>query len=151
MLFEKITADLKDSLKSGEAVRVSTLRFLLSALKNKEIEKRSSRLPKELTEAEVAEVIRKQVKTHQESIEAFRKGQREDLVRKEELELTLLESYLPRQMKEAEIMIAVKEIIDNKTISDFGAVMKEVMGSLKGKADGATVARVVKEMMAEKQ
>lgn len=153
MLQEKLNADLKEALKTGDTLKVSTLRFLLAAVHNREIELRGS--GKKLTDEEILGVIGKQVKQHRESVESFEKGGRPELVEKEKAELAILQSYLPQQLGEEEIRSRVKEAIEQSAFAkasadrlsnkDMGTVMKAVMPPLKGQADGAVVRRVVEE------
>ena len=147
-LRETINQDLISSLKSRDTEKVAALRFLISAIKYKEVDKKS-----DLTDAEIIDVIGKQVKTHKESIESFKKGNRTDLVAKEESELVLLESYLPARMSEGEIKDLVtkklSELRNQNQAVDFGTLMKAVMADLKGKADGAVVKSVVEEILKE--
>src|SRR5574342_125813 len=97
-LREKIDADTKDALKSGAKEKVSTLRMLNAALKNKQIDKR-----RPLTEEEVIETVRSLIKQRRDSIEQFAKGGRQDLVDKETAEVAVLETYLPKQMGQEEL------------------------------------------------
>lgn len=147
MLLEKIKTDLKTALKEKNEVTISTLRFLLAAIHNKEIElnKRGK-----LTDDEVTGVVRLQVKQHKESIEAYQKGKREDLVKKEKQELAILRKYLPQELpvKELEKIISqtIKEV-GAKSPADFGKVMGAVMGKVKGRAEGKAVAETVKKLL----
>ncbi len=146
---EKIESDFKKALKDKEKVVISTLRMVKSALHNKEIEKKGEKLQ----DAEVIKVIAKQVQEHQDSIEQFTKGKREDLVEKESRELEILKRYLPKQLSEEEIVNVVKKIIaecDAKNKSDFGKVMKAVMASLRGRADGKAVSQIVSAQLESK-
>lgn len=149
MLLEKIKNDLKAALKEKDELVVSTLRFLLSAIHNKEIELKKRG---KLSDEEVIGVIRKQVKEHQESIEAFQKGKREDLVEKEKKELAILNKYLPQQLSSKELKKIIKEVIGETGAvgeKDFGKVMGVVMGEVKGRAEGKTVAEVVKQQLSK--
>lgn len=133
-------------MKSKDAEKVSTLRFLISAIKYKEVDKKS-----DLVDAEVLEVISKQVKTHKESIESFRKGGREEMAQKEEAELKILQSYLPAQMGEGEVRDLVtkklEELRNQGQTVDFGMLMKASMVDLKGKADGRLVKVIVESVL----
>jgi len=147
MLFKRIQDDLKTALKNKDKLTVSTLRFLISAIHNKEIEllKRGR-----LSDDEVILVIRQQVKQHQESIEAFQKGKRDDLAQKEAKELKILSKYLPQDFSPKELKKIVKKVIDQMGVigeKDFGKVMGVVMGKVKGRAEGKTVAEVVKQQL----
>ncbi len=138
----KIESDFKSALKRGDKTAVSTLRMLKSAIHNKEIEKRGQ----ELQDGEVLKIVGKQVQQHQESIEQFTKGKRQELVDKETKELEILKNYLPRQLSSEEITNIVKKTIIEvgaKEKSDFGKVMKPVMTELAGKADGKLVGQIV--------
>lgn len=147
MLLEKIKTDLKTALKEKNEITASTLRFLLADIHNKEIELKKRG---KLSDDEVVAVIRKQVKEHQESIEAYKKGKREDLVEKEEKELAILRKYLPQELSFKELERIVKETIKEisaKSPADFGKVMGIVMGRVKGRAEGKEVAKLVKEKL----
>ena len=106
-MMQKIEDDFKQALKNKEGLVVSTLRMLKSALHNKEIEKRGE----QLTEAEVVKVISKQIKQREDSIEQFKKGQRQELVEKETGECEILKRYLPKQLSQKEVEEVVKKII----------------------------------------
>ncbi len=144
---EKIKADLTGVLKAGDAVSALTLRYLLAEVHNAEIAKGKDAV---LTEEELVQVLQKQAKQRRESIEAYQKGGREDLVVKEQRELKVIQSYLPEQMGEEEIQKIVEEAVSAigaSGIQDMGKVMSEVMAKVKGKADGSVVSRLVKEKL----
>ncbi len=142
---EKIMADLKEAMKSKDMDKVSTLRLLLSEIKNKEIDKRG-----ELTDEEIYAVIQKSVKQRKESIEQYRSGGREDLVEKEQKELEILEKYLPEQLSEDELERIIDEAIketEATTLKDLGKVMRVVMPKVKGRADGKLVNEMVRKKL----
>ncbi len=144
---EKIKADLTEVLKAGDAVSALTLRYLLAEVHNAEIAKGKDAV---LTEEELVQVLQKQAKQRRESIEAYQKGDREDLVVKEQRELEVIQSYLPEQMGEEEIRKIVEEAVSAigaSGIQDMGKTMSEVMAKVKGKADGSVVSRLVKEKL----
>ena len=144
-LFFKITQDLTLALKQKDEAKVSTLRLLIASLENARIAKGS-----ELIDEEILAEIATDAKRHKESIEAFRQGERADLVAKEEKELAILQEYLPQQMTEGDIAKIVDEVIiaiGASGLSDMGKVMAQVMPKFKGKADGAQVSRIVKEKL----
>ncbi len=146
-LFEKIKRDLEKALKEKDVGRVSTLRFLIAQIQNREIElnKRG-----QLSDEEVVEVIRKQAKKHQESIEAYQKGRRNDLVKKEKGELKILNTYLPQKLSSQNLEKIISQTIEEvgaKGPEDFGKGMGAVMGKVKGRADGQEVAKLVKEKL----
>lgn len=145
-LREKISLDLKNALRDRRVIDLSVLRMLQSAIRNKEIEKKKGDTG--LADEEVIEVIVSEIKKRREAIDGYMKGQRQDLVDKENAELVVLISYMPRQMGEAEIREEAKRAIDEagaKTSQDMGKVMKILMLRLKGKADGGLVNKIVKE------
>ncbi len=144
-LKEQLTQDMKSAMKQKDRIRLGTIRLLRSAIKNREIE-----LREELNDEEVIKVISTSVKQHKESIEQFKKGGREELVKKEQAELKILESYLPQQMSEAEINALVQEAIEavNATsMKDMGKVMKYIMPKTQGRADGKMINQQVKAQL----
>jgi uncharacterized protein len=143
---DKIRGDLKEALKQHNSVRVSTLRLLLSNIKNAEIAQQQP-----LDEDKVLDVIVKEVNRHRESIEAFKQGNRNDLVAQEEEELSILTEYLPKQMTREEIMAVAQQVIQAvgaQGIRDKGKVMSQLMPQLKGKASGREISNVVSELIA---
>lgn len=146
MLQDKINKDLVEALKAKDNAKISTLRMLNSAIHNAAIAKR----PKELEEPDILDVIAKQIKQHSESIEQFKKGNRQDLVDKETKELEILKSYMPQQMNEEEITKAAQEAIAGLGPEDkknMGKVMKLIMPKTKGRADGKLVSDIVKKCL----
>lgn len=145
MLLEQISKDVVSSMKAGDQVRVGTLRYLLSEIKKYEIDTYPPATNKHVTDEDVLKIIRRQVKTHRESIEAFRQGKREDLVLKETEELKILESFLPKELTDNEI----RSIVTSKAkgINNFGQVMGIVMKEISGRAGGERVAEIVKELL----
>ena len=144
-LYDDILADLKKSMKEQDKVRLSVLRGLKSAIKNKQVE-----LRKELTDDQIRAVISSEIKKGKEAIDKFGQGSRYDLVEKEEAELTVLSSYLPPQLSTEEIKGIVTEAIEEISASspkDLGRVMKSVMPKLAGRADGREVNRIARELL----
>ena len=145
-LKDKIQETLKGALKRQQGVEVSTLRLLLSEIRYAEIAQQ-----KPADDGKVLDVIAREAKRRRESIEAFRKGNRSDLVEQEEAELAILMSYLPKQMSREEIVAAAREVMDMvgaKGPSDKGRVMAQLMPQLKGKADGREVSEIISELLA---
>ncbi len=145
-LYERIEADLKASLKKQDSVRLSTLRMLLAAIRNLEIEKKVARLE----DPDIIQTIQKQIKQRRDSIEQFGKGGRQDLVDKEAAELAILESYMPEQLKSDELVKLVEGAIAQTGAilkKDAGGVMKLVMEKVKGRADGKVVNQLVMERL----
>ena len=142
MLLDKIAADMKEALRANAAARLSTLRMLKSAVEYYKIEKKQEKL----TDADVVVVIKKQVKQRQDSIEGFEKGGRTDLVEKEKAELTVLKSYLPEEIPQAQLEEIVKAVIAEvgaTTKTDMGKVMKAVQAKVAGRADNRLVSQIV--------
>jgi uncharacterized protein YqeY len=140
-LQKRMSDDLKQAMKAGDTVRRDTLRMVAASVKNAEIAKQAA-----LNDTDILGVIAKDVKRHQESIDAFKKGNRPDLVAKEEAEMAILQGYLPKQMTRDEIIAAAREVmaaVGAKGPGDKGKVMKELMPTLKGKADGKEINDVV--------
>jgi len=145
MLHEQIKNNIKESMKSGDKVRLEVMRGLVTAFTNELVSK--GRIPQEmLSDEEALAVITRLAKQRKDSIEQFKKGNREDLVKEEEAQLAILNTYLPKLMDKSEIKTIAKEkqvelgIIDSKK---KGLLMQTIMKDLKGKADGATVKEVV--------
>jgi uncharacterized protein YqeY len=140
-LRERIQSDITTAKRSGDVLRRDTLRMAESALYN--AEKRDRR---ELTDDEVAALIVREVKTRRESVEAFRKGGREDLAAKEESEIAILGAYLPEQLSEDEIAALVDEAVATTGAAgprDMGKVMGWLSPKTRGRADGRVVSQMV--------
>lgn len=133
MLKEKLQADQIVSLKSGDKKKLEVLRFILAQIKYKEIDKQQ-----DLTDDEVIQVLKKQVKELQESIESFEKGGREDLTNSSKEQVTIINAYLPAEISDDELKTAVQQIItDNKAVYDQDPkkIIGLCIGKLKSKAD----------------
>ncbi|EKD87490.1 MAG: hypothetical protein ACD_36C00055G0004 [uncultured bacterium] len=146
MLFDQLKTELTTAIKSGNTTGRDTLRFLLSAINNAAIAKYGNQSDKKLTEADVLDVIKKQVKTHKESIEAFEKAGRTELADKEKVELGILEGYLPKQISDEELKKLLEPIVSSGE-TNFGILMKQAMAQVSGKADGGRVSGLIKQMM----
>jgi uncharacterized protein YqeY len=147
-LQERIDSDLKDAMRAKDAVRLGVLRMLKSALKYSAIEKASAE--SQLDDAEAAQVIRKQVKQRQDSIESFEKGGRPELAAKEKDELVILSAYLPQGLDAAELAKIVRETISElgaTSRAQMGAVMKALQGRIAGRADGKTLSQEVQRQL----
>jgi len=146
---EDINAGLRKALKEKDALRVSVLRMLLSSLGYKEVEKR-----KPLTEEEFHAVVKSMIKQHAESIESFKKGQRPDLVEKEENELQILKEFVPAQMTEEEAAQEVDNAIKTlgaKDQKDMGRVMKFLVEKLASRADGKVLNQMVRNRLSSQR
>jgi uncharacterized protein len=142
----KITDDMKAAMKAREAQRLSAIRLLLAAIKQREVDER-----KDLSDAEVVSVIEKMIKQRRESISQFQAANRKDLVDNETFELNLLAGYLPKQMSDAEIAEEVSTAIAQtgaKGVPDMGKVMGVLKGKLAGRADMGKVSAQVKAKLA---
>ncbi len=144
-LKEKLMNDLKQALKAGDKVRTSVIRLVLAAVKNAEIARQAA-----LEDADILGIIAKEVRQRHESIEAFKQGDRQDLVAQEEAELAILNEYLPRQMTREEIIARARRVIDEvgaQGPGDKGKVMPRLIAQLKGRADGREINSVVTELL----
>ena len=139
---EIIETELMTAAKKQDKVRLSTMRMVKAALHNKEID-----LHRDLNETEVLQLLSSMVKQRKDSIDQFSRGGREDLVKKEEQELQIIQSFMPQQLSEealdAEIEKAIQEV-NASSAKDMGNVMKVLMPRLTGKADGKTVSERLK-------
>lgn len=138
--------DIKVAMKDKAAEKLSTLRFLHSAIKNKEIEVR----PNLISDVDVVQVIQKSVKQRKESVDQYQKAGRQDLADKELAEIKVLEAYMPSQMSEAEIkniVAAAIKTVNATTVKDMGAVMKEVTAKTQGRADNKLVSQIVRSSL----
>ena len=142
---EKLRADLVAAMKARAELKVSTLRLITSAIKNKEIDER-----KELDDDGVLAVLNTAAKQRRDSIEQYEKGGRQDLADKEKAELVIIQEYLPQQLSKDEVTAFIKEAIAETGAAgakDMGKVMKALMPKVKGKADGKLVNELVKEIL----
>ncbi len=149
-LTEQIQKDMTQAMKAREERRLSTLRMVKTALKNKEIEKRGP-----LDDKEAQQVLSTLIKQRKDSIEQFSKGGRQDLADKEQAEIAIIEGYLPRALGDEEITGTVRATIAEMgapSMKDMGSVMKNVMAKLAGaRVDGKLVSDIVKrELLAQK-
>jgi len=147
-LTERVDSDLKDAMRAKDATKLGVLRMLKSALKNAAIEK--SGAAGQLNDTEAVQVIRKQAKQRQDSIESFEKGGRAELVAKEKEELSILNSYLPAGMSAEELSKIVRETITEvgaTSKAQMGAVMKTLQAKVAGRADGRTLSAEVQKQL----
>lgn len=146
---QQIDADLKDAMRAKDTVRLGVLRMLKAALKNSAIEK--SGADAELSDADATQVVRKQVKQRQDSIESFEKGGRPDLAEKEKQEMAILQTYLPQQMSADELSKAVRDTIlelNAASKAQMGLVMKALQQKIGGRVDGKTLSQEVQKQLA---
>lgn len=143
---QHIQQELKEALLQRDELKTGTLRMLLAALVNKEKEKGQG----ELSEEQVQSIILSEVKKRKEAVEAFTKGERPEMAEKERKEMEILQKYLPEQLGKEEIRELVKDAISQTgatTAQDMGKVMAALMPKVKGRADGALLASIVKELL----
>jgi uncharacterized protein len=135
----QLIEDMKQAMKSGDRTRLDAIRFLRSEIRNYEIDNG------EQDDEGVLAIIARQVKQMKESIEEYRKGDREDMAADEELKLAVLQEYLPTQMSDDELRAIVKEVVGKSAGAQMGPVIGQVMAQVKGKADGGRVSAMVRE------
>ncbi len=144
-LGEQLEADLRQALRGGDAVRVSTIRLTRAAIKNAEIDKR-----RPLTDEEIQDILLGEVKRRREAIEAFTRGGRDDLSRREALEMAILTEYLPAPLPEEELRRIIAEVVAElgaASPADSGRVMAAVMPKVRRRAAGAVVNRLVRQAL----
>ena len=145
-LQERLQEDLRDAMRQKDELRRTTLRMIRSAVQYEEIA-----LQKQLDDAAVLKILASQVRQHQESITEFRRGNRADLVEREEAELSIIRQYMPQQLSHEEITQMARDVIAKigaQGPSDMGKVMGQLMPQVRGKADGAQVSQVVAQLLA---
>ncbi len=141
----RLVEEMKQAMKSNDKLRLSTIRMIRSASKNKEIE-----LRKKLEDEDVVKVIQVMVRKGEESVEQFQTGGRMDLVEKEKKEIEILKSFLPQPLSQEEILKIIDQSIQEtqaSSLKDIGKVMKSVMPKIGGKADGKLINQLVKERL----
>lgn len=144
---QRIEADVKAALKAGEKDKLSTLRMLLTEVKNEKIRRGG-----EVDEAGFTGLVRKAIKQREEAASQYRQGGREELAAKEESEKEILSSYLPAQVDEGQIRTAIEELVASRGLSGpaaIGVVMKEMMARFGSSADGSTINRIARETLAK--
>ncbi len=147
-LKERLDAELKTAMKEKDAVKVSVIRLLKSAIKYREIE-----LAKALDDPEVLSVVASEIKRRRDSVEQYRAGNRPDLADREEAEIRVLQGWLPAQLTLDELRAKVDEAVRRVGASgpkDMGAVMKALLPEVQGKAEGKTVSELVKARLSGK-
>tara|TARA_B100000029_G_scaffold449439_1_gene472675 strand:+ start:64796 stop:65245 length:450 start_codon:yes stop_codon:yes gene_type:complete len=144
-LEETLRSDLLDATRSRDEVRRNTLRMVIASIGNAKIQ-----LGHELSDDDAVKVLQKEAKQRRESIEEFQKGDRQDLVEKEQAELEIIELFLPQQLSVEEIKSFAEQAIANtnaENMNDLGQVMRELMPMLEGRADGKVANQLVRELL----
>ncbi|GIV59816.1 GatB/YqeY domain-containing protein [Rhodocaloribacter litoris] len=150
-LKERLSEDLKEAMRTKDAVRLRTIRSLRAALLEKEIEERTGG-EATLTEEQELAVLQKQAKQRRDAIEQYEQAGREDLAAKEREELAVIETYLPEQLGEAEIRTVLQQVIAETgatSVRDLGRVMGTAMARLRGRADGRQVQALARALLSE--
>lgn len=145
MLKEQLNEDLKKFMKAKNPIALNTVRLVIADIKNKEIEKNS-----ELTDEEILQIIRKQIKTREDSIQQFKSAGRDDLANKEAQEIEILKKYLPEGLSDEELEKIIKETIKELNVSskkDFGKVIKEVIAKVQGRADNKKISELISKLL----
>jgi hypothetical protein len=144
---QRIEADLKTAMKAGEKERLSTLRMLLTEVKNEKIRRMG-----EVDEAGFVSLVRKAIKQREEAAAQYKTGGREELAAKEESEAKMLAEYLPAQVDEGQIRAAIQEVVASRGLSGpaaIGPIMKEMLARFGSSADGSTINRIAREVLAK--
>ena len=142
---ERILEDLKSAMKSQDKEKLAVIRMVKGAITLEEINKK-----KDLSDAEVIDIIQKQIKTRNESIENFKKGNREDLVKQTEKEIEILNEYLPESLSDDEIIEIIDKIFDEvkpTSMRDMGAIVARTKEEIMGRADMGMVSKIIKEKL----
>ncbi len=144
-LKERLQQELKDAMKAKDTFKRDTVRFLMSAIKQVEVDTR-----KELTDEDIIKIIQKNIKQREEAASQYKEGGRDDLYEKEMKEAQILKSYLPKQLSDQELEEALKEIIQEvgaTSIKDMGKVMGVATKRLAGRADGKRINLMAKKLL----
>lgn len=144
-LADRISGDLKTALKAGPPERLGVLRLLISEIHNRQKDKFGAG-DGALADEEIIALLQKEVKKRREAVELFRKGGRQDLIKKDEAEIAIIQEYLPKAMSPEEIMAFVDGLISGG-FKDFNSAMKEAAKELRGRADGKAVADLIRKRL----
>jgi len=150
MLRSQLNESLKQAMRAKDQCAVSTLRLILAALKDRDIAARGKGQTEGVDEEQILEMLQKMVRQRRDSIEMYRKGQRQDLVEKEEAEIAVIERFLPQQMDEAAVREAVEGAISEQnaeSVKDMGRVMAVLKERYAGRMDFAKASSMVKEQL----
>ena len=141
----QISNDVKDAMRSKDKDRLAALRLILAAFKQKEVDERI-----ELSDEQSISILNKMAKQHRDSIEQFGQANRDDLIKKEQLELDIIESYLPEKLSEEEVNLLIDEAISEtgaNSVKDMGNVIGLLKGKLQGQADMGEVSRLIRDKL----
>lgn len=141
-LRQTLTDQMKTAMKARDQVRLDTIRFVLSQIKNQEID-----LKREMNDEEVLKLLKKEVKNRQEAIEQFRQGGRDTIVDEELAKVEIIQEFLPAEMSDQELRTIVEKVVSLAEDKNFGKIMSAVMAEVQGQADGGRVSKTVKEVL----
>ncbi len=147
-LKETLSSEMKTAMKAGNPDRVGLFRMLISAINNKEIERKGQGKEGSMTDEEIVQLLMSENKKRKESAEVYLQGNRVDLADKEKKEMEIIGQFLPKQMSSEETEKAVAEILSRSGAKEIGPAMKEVTKELRGKADMSLVSEIVKKKLA---
>ena len=142
---ERLKSDLKDAMKAKDVFKRETIRFLMSAIKQIEVDER-----RELSDDDIFKIIQRSIKQREDAAKQYQDAGRDDLYQKETKEASLIKSYLPQQYTEIELKEIISNIIKAQgatSMKDMGGVIKEVMAKVGSRADGKSVSKIVKELL----
>lgn len=142
---DKINSDLKEAMKAKESFKRDTLRLIMSAIKQIEVDER-----KVLSDEDVLNVLKKAIKQREDALGQYRSANREDLAKKEEDEIEIIKAYLPKQLSDDELKVEIQSLISSlnaTTLKDLGALMKEATSKLGSVADGKRISQIAKELL----
>ena len=144
-LKEKLLSDMKEAMKSKDSLKLGTIRSVIAAVKNQEID-----LRKDLEEEDVLTIVSREVKKRKEAASLYKKGKRPELEDKEIQEMKILQTYLPEQISEEDLRQRIQEVIEEtgaEGMKDFGKIMKTLVPEFKGKADNALIKELASEFL----
>ena len=144
-LMEKLLSDMKEAMKSKDSLKLGTIRSVIAAVKNQEID-----LRKDLDEEDVLTIVSREVKKRKEAASLYKKGRRPELEDKEIQEMKILQTYLPEQVSEGDLRQRIQQVIEEtgaEGMKDFGKIMKTLVPEFKGKADNALIKELASEFL----
>jgi len=145
-MLAKLQKQLIVAMKAHNVIEVGAIRMLISAVKNLAIDRYGVEAETKVSDTDVLEVVKKQVKTHKESIEAFTKAGRDELAQKEKEELDFLSNYLPAELSDEDLRAILSKVVSESGGLEFGPLMGKAMTAVKGQADGTRVSKMLKEL-----
>ncbi|PIR89113.1 MAG: hypothetical protein COU07_02695 [Candidatus Harrisonbacteria bacterium CG10_big_fil_rev_8_21_14_0_10_40_38] len=144
---ELISSNLKDAMRSGDSLTVNVLRLVQTAIKNRQIEKRTKGEVDELTEDEIQAILRSEAKKRKEASDMYEKAGHKDRMESEQKELAVLKNYLPKQIEGEELEKMISGIIEKENLTTFNDAIKKVMSELRGRADEKRIVEIIKNIL----